>query len=376
MRELFDTLQERRRPEDVARLIRDSLDLKLTRAESRILNKAANASLKSRVAAWTSMLETFLSPIAPETTVRKALELFQCTESWTVAECGDPDRIQQLINELSPMVGKTPGASDYKSDRLNGEERAARGMDISRRRYNKLFRLLARMERKLQKYLRELRKYDFTRIGKTRLASRITWDEFARDASTAAFVAYFSARCGLRSVFTNQSQQPAYDEVSEMLFQRLVRQAEPTNWRIVAFVHPVPEVLAHLSDSHKGELLGTWLTILRDIAELLREVWEAGNIRRSTMIVQRGNDSSTWNNTASAWNKARSAWIGLLHSLGMEEELDALCLGKVLRLMAADVAHWHRCSGGTLEPDTVVWNELPLPWEVLSGDSALHPFAC
>jgi hypothetical protein len=36
-------------------------------------------------------------------------------------------------------------------------------------------------------------------------------------------------------------------------------------------------------------------------------------------------------------------------------------------LMAADVAAWHRSSGGGLEPDTQVWNELPPPWEVLSG---------
>ena len=35
--------------------------------------------------------------------------------------------------------------------------------------------------------------------------------------------------------------------------------------------------------------------------------------------------------------------------------------------MAADVAAWHRAAGGRLDPDTHVWNEVPLPWEVLSG---------
>jgi hypothetical protein len=107
--------------------------------------------------------------------------------------------------------------------------------------------------------------------------------------------------------------------------------------------------------------------VLHDIAELLREVWVGSDINRETMIVRRGNDSSTWNNTAGAWNKARASWIALLHALGMREELDSMCFGKVLRLMAADVAAWHRASGGDLDPDTKVWNEVPLPWEVLSG---------
>jgi hypothetical protein len=53
----------------------------------------------------------------------------------------------------------------------------------------------------------------------------------------------------------------------------------------------------------------------------------------------------------------------------MTEELDSMCFGKVLRLMAADVAAWHRLSGGELEPDSKVWSEVPLPWEVLSGEA-------
>jgi hypothetical protein len=87
------------------------------------------------------------------------------------------------------------------------------------------------------------------------------------------------------------------------------------------------------------------------------------------MIVQRGNDSSTWNITAGAWNKAREAWIGVVYALGLDELLESQCPGKVLRLMAADVAVWHRVSGGELDPDTAVWAALPLPWEVLSGEA-------
>jgi hypothetical protein len=367
MRDLFATLEQRRRPEDVAEMIRTTLGDDLSRAEQAILDRAARHSLKRGYAKITSMLEEFRRPIAPERQVRKALELFERVETWTAAECADPQRVESFIRELCPLIGKQFGASDFKHNRLNGAQRVAAGLDLSRRRYNKLFRLLARLEAKLRTYLRELRKFDFTRLGKSRLATRLTWEEFARDPATGAFVAYFVARCNLRSVFTNKSQQRPYDEIAEMLYRRLAAQPERTNWWAVAHVYPLPEVLRRLTDGERGRLLGCWLAILRDIADLLREVWEAGGIDHATMIVRRGNDSTTWNNTASAWNRARENWVALLHSMGMEEELDALCFGKVLRLMAADVAWWHRRSGGGLEPDTQVWQELPLPWEVFAG---------
>jgi hypothetical protein len=369
MQELYETLQQRRRPEDVAEMIRSQLGQEMTQQELLRLDRAARHSLKRGLAKVTSMLEDFHRPVTPERQVRRALELFRRTETWTAAQCAEPERVQAFIQELCPLIRKRFGESDFKQHRLNGEQRAAQGVDISRRRYNKLFRLLGRLEAKLRTYVRELRKYDFTRVGKSRLATRLSLEDFAKDSATAAFIAYFVARCNLRSVFTNTAQQRPYDEIADMLFQRLRRRPERTNWWAVAHVFPDTEVLARLSDAQKGELLGRWLVLLRDIAELLREVWQASDIRRDSMIVRQGNDSSTWNNTANAWNRAREAWIALLQSLGMEEELDALCLGKVLRLMAADVARWHQLSGGGLDPNTFVWNELPLPWEVLVGDA-------
>jgi hypothetical protein len=45
-----------------------------------------------------------------------------------------------------------------------------------------------------------------------------------------------------------------------------------------------------------------------------------------------------------------------------------MCPGKVPRLIAADVAFWHRRSGGGLHEDTAVWKELPRPWEVITGE--------
>jgi hypothetical protein len=370
MLELYETLHKRRRPEDVAEMIRVALGASLSRQEGAILEKAARYSLKRGFVKATSMLEDFQRPLPPERQVRKALELFRRTESWSAADCADPGRVEALIKALSPLIGKQFGASDFKLHRLNGEQRVALGLDLSRRRYNKLFRFLARLERKLRTYVREQKKYEFTCIGKSRFATRLTLEEFGRDADTAAFIAYYAARCNLRSVFTNLGQQRPYDEIADMLMRRLRQHPERTNWWAVAQVHPHWEVLEHLSDLQCGRLLGMWLATLSEIAALLREVWEANRFERSTMIVQRGNDSSTWNKTANAWNRARDAWIALLDSMGMQEELDALCFGKALRLMAADVAAWHKATGGKLDADTLVWNELPLPWEVFAGSAS------
>ena len=109
------------------------------------------------------------------------------------------------------------------------------------------------------------------------------------------------------------------------------------------------------------------MNILEEIADFLQDIWERSDINRKTMVVRRGNDSTTWNNTASAWNKARDNSIVLLYAIRMEGLLEMLCFGKVLRLMAADVVAWHYRAGGQLQRDTFIWNDLPLPWEVFSG---------
>ena len=370
MEALFETINRRRRPEDVAQMILETLGDALTPDERRILNRAAAGSLKRALSKFTSMMEDFARPVAPERQVRKAVELFSTAYPMTTADCADAEKVEAFIRHISAEIGKTFGRSDFKSDRLNKLQRESAAIDLSRRRYNKLFRHLIRLERKVRIYVREQRKYEFTRISKSSLACRISWEDFSRDRDSACFIAYYVARCNLRSAFTTSGQQRPYDEIADMLFARCKRRQDEANWWAIAHVFPDAFALARLTDGQKGRLLGTWLSVLYDIASMLKEVWERSNINRETMIVRRGNDSSTWNNTAGAWNKARASWIALLQALGMTEELDSMCFGKVLRLMAADVAAWHRSLGGELEPDTKVWSEVPLPWEVLSGEAS------
>lgn len=239
---------------------------------------------------------------------------------------------------------------------------------ISKRQYNKRFRLLRRMELKLARLVHEQRRREVTMTGKGALAHDMPHELFTADVGTAAFIAYITARGYMRSIFTNGPQRRAYDEVADALFARLQARPEHTSWYAVAHVHPTREVLSHLSDDDLAQLLLRWNRVLRLVADLLEDAWNRHPLAHATMIVRRGDDSSTWNQAAQAWNTARTHWFALVTEWGQEQTLDRVCPGKVPRLMAADVAYWHRRSGRGLHPDTYVWAELPLPWEVLRGE--------
>lgn len=365
---LYETLGARRRPEDVAQTIREVLGDALGVADARILERAARGSLKRRLFGYTSMLEDFARPVGLDRQVARARELFECAYPLGEDLCSDPAAVEAFIRSVGEEVGKTFGDSDFKHSRLTAAERAERGIEISRRGYNKRFRLLARMEAKLATLVRELMKRELQMVGKSGLASKLSWEDFSASVDSACFVAYYTARRNLRSEFTISGQQRAYDEVADMLFRRC-RESEDASWWAVAHAYPRVEVFQRLSERQAGELLGRWFTTLQDIAGLLSEVWARSDIDRRTMVVKRGNDSTTWNNTAGAWNTARDNWIGLLHALGMEDLLDRFLPGKTMRLIAGDVAAWHRSADTPPDPNLAVWNELPLPWEVLRGES-------
>lgn len=365
MEKLFQSLHQRKRPEDVAQLIIEQLSGQLNGEQQAVLQKAAQGSLKQRFLAYTSMLEDFAKPVGLARQAAVAGQLF-ATAPLAADQWNDPVLVEVYLRQINQQISKDFGQNDFQAHRLNRKVRKAAGIDISRRRYNKLFRVLTHMEVKLQKLLYECKKLEFTSIGKSGLGSKLSWESFAEDEHTACFIAYYVARCNLRSEFTIAGQQRPYDEIADMLFSRCRKHAT-ANWWAIAHVYPHQDVLMHLSDEQKGDLLGKWFTVLQEVAGLLQQVWEQSQIKRETMVVQRGNDSSTWNMMASAWNRARDHWMALIYALGMEEIVEEICPGKVLRLMAADVVAWHYKSGGKLDPNTEVWKELPLPWEVLLG---------
>ena len=361
---LYEAIQTRPRPEDVAELILEIAPELYSDKERAVLDRAARYSLKRMAGRWSSMQADFARPCSAEKSVRKAEELFVVDSPLSAVECFDSDRVETFVRSIERQIGHQYGKSDFKHDRLNREARKTSGVEHGKRAYNKRFRLLGRLESKIKRVALNMRKYRFTRYGKSALAIELAVEDLQKDLATACFVANLSSRMSLRSVFTNTSQVRAFDEVSEMLYRRAIR-SETVNWWAIAHVHPEREVLKHLYDEQRGRLLGVAYSVLQDVGELLGSMFESLGVDRETLIVKRGADSSTWNQTAGAWNKARDLWFALLAAMGMESVLDEVCPGKALRLMAADVARWH----GELHPDTRVWAALPLPWEVLRGEA-------
>jgi hypothetical protein len=369
---LYETIHQRKRPEDVAALIKDALGAQLSVEEAQVLQKAAASALRNKVWQYTAMLEAFAKVTGAEKQVSKAIVLFKLEPTSATGGYDDPEAVTAFIASVSPLIHKNPGYNDYAADRLNREQRTAAGLDISRRRYNKLFRCLRRLEQKLGILIREQQRLFFQRTGKHGFAEDISREDFMADINSACFIAYYTARCNLRSEFTIKGQQRPYDEIAHMLFSRCVNRPQTANWWAIAQVYPRPEVLEKLSAGQQGILLGKWTSLLGQVAVFLEELWAQNDFNRTTMIVRKGNDSSSWNNTANAWNRARDSWMNLLYAMGMEFVLEEMCPGKVMRLIAGDVASWHLSAGSKGDPNLPVWNQLPLPWEVLSGKVACN----
>ncbi len=210
LQELFELLSRRRRPEDVADLIRQELFDHASFSEKRILQQAARGALERQAWAFTSMTEDFASPVGMARQVHIARRLFPQVAAPEPSVCDDPGIMEPYNADASRTLHKMPGRSDFKTDRLSRAGRQGFGLgEMSRRQYNKRFRLLVRMERKLATLEREIRKREYTLIGKSRLASKLKWEKFSSDRDSACFIAYLTARANLRSVFTCGKQERA-----------------------------------------------------------------------------------------------------------------------------------------------------------------------
>lgn len=332
LRELHRSLDERWRPEEVAQKIVPLLDL--DRSERQTVEKAAQAGQNNF---WSSMSRDFHRPHDMSRQLTVAEGLFGRKINFV------PDDVAQIeawLKDAEQAIGKQFGRNDFKADRMPKPERLKAGIDISRRQYNKRFRLAVRLERKVHKLRREQFKRALTLASKNRLAADVTWEDFSADLTTACFIAYYVARCNLRSLFTNTAQARPYDEICDVLMQRCNRQPTATNWWAIAHLLPIAEVVGHLDDEQQGVLLASYFNLMHGAAQFLEELWEANEFNED-MVVRRGNDSTTWNVAAGAWNKLRDGWFSLMYALGMLDAVERMCPGKVLRLMAADVAWWH-----------------------------------
>jgi hypothetical protein len=356
--QLHASLDSRLRPEDVAELILKTAE-PFSDAERVLLQRAAN----SRSRWWySSMSSDFARPVDAS---RQIGVLRDLTSTDFEVDAANPAELRAVIAVVGTAIGWHAGF-DFKRDRLSRAELKASGSTWSKRQYNRLLRHLARTAAKVDRLDVELRKRELMPVGRSGLAADIPAGRFHADPAAACFVAYFVARKNLRRQFSLSGKTNPMDEIADMLFKRL---GDGSDWWMVSRVHPTPQLIARLSATERGELLGRWSALMRGAAGILEGAWHP-EVNRTTMIVRRGMDSSTWNTVAQAYNTARSGWLNALAATGTLPLLDVACPGKVMRLMAADLAFWHRSSGSDVDPDTAVWAALPLPWEVLSGTAS------
>lgn len=364
---LHATFARRDTPETVAGLVSKALPDNLSRKIGMSIQARLASSVK-RMFGFSSMPEVFKSPALHPRGFDKGRELGLLFLGAQLPDGDEPEELELMIAMLNGLIHRTPGAGSFRDDRLNGSARIDKGLQLSRRRYAKLFRLAGRLEQKLDSLRAEETKHRLLLVAKAGLAPQLRIDDLGDSVATAAFIAYFSARMKLRSEFTIAGQQRPFDDLAAALL-RLCEKDDGANWYAIAHVFPRADVLARLSQAQKGELLGRWFSILSELGEHLEAAWRRTHIDLDRMIVKRGNDSSTWNLFAGAWNRARDHWIALVEALEMSALFDEMLPGKVMRLMAADVAAWHFSAGGALHPDTCVWAELPKPWDVLRQEA-------
>lgn len=362
---LHGSLVRRETPETVADVIEAAWPADGSPGLRRGLRAAIRASIRRRFG-WSSMPTTFRAPDAMDRQIDRARDLALLFLGDAVPGADDPDELDAFIAGFAALIGKTVGRSSFRDDRL---DRAARGaIGLSRRRYAKLFRLAGRLEQRLARLRRDQARHRLVFVGKAALASEIARSHLGDHLPTAAFVAYYAARMKLRSEFTIAGQQRPFDTIAASLLEACVNDGG-TRWDAIARVFPRRDVLDRLDDTTKGELLGRWFDILSEIAARLELAHADTAIDLDMMIVRRGNDSSSWNIFAGAWNRARDHWVALVEALGLDPLFDEMLPGKVMRLMAGDVAAWHRSTGGGVHPDTLVWRDLPKPWRVLQGEA-------
>lgn len=355
---LFKTLDARARPEDVAQAILGA---------EKLLPAKLPLPLRKRLEQmrpWdTYMGSDFRRVDGASPSVKVAGEIFP--KNGIMIDVPDPDDACSLKGFAAAASGKLarPTGGSFVQ-RMNRANRRAAGIGMSKRQYNKLYRFLARMEKKAGRMERDGVRRDMTMAAKSRLAKKISRDDFFVSPYSAMFVAYYTATCNRRSEFTVESQERPYDKVADGLLDLCLYQ-DDCGWFAIAHVFTPERVLDNLTDEEKGRLIGLYFGVVEQACLIIDQLWKENHINARSMIVERGNDSSTWNAMAGAYNKAREAWFTLLKAMGMGEVIESCCPGKILRLMAADVAAWHRRDGDGLDPDTAVWNELPHPWEVV-----------
>lgn len=358
---LYDSLDARLRPEDVATLVLEAQP-SLPNREHFLLREVALQG--NRWYGFSGMSTDHARPVGAARQIAAARRLFEVDGG--VIDADDPISVLEFAAHVGAEINWDPAHTDFLTDRLNREARASAGIELSKRQYNRRFRMLRRLSAKAARLERVRKMRGLTLLAAAGFVDVIDRDRFRADPDAACFIAYFTARRKLRREFSLSGRENPFDQVADALFKRCTAR-DGTDWAMIALACPIWDVLRRLRPEQVGELLGRWSAATRSVATSLAALWQSSDIDKATMVVRRGVDSSTWNTLAGAYNSARTGWIACLHAAGLTSLVEDAWPGKVMRVMAADLAAWHQMSGGGLHPDTSVWSRLPLPWDVLDA---------
>lgn len=353
LRELHSSLSTRWRPEDVLATISRGRPS----AVPDVWRQQFRAAGSGKRPAYSLMSSDFHRPVGAARQLASAELAFGHPVEHSI-DGDNPTDVRFVVECLANEIGGN-------RPKLTKAERKAAGIELSGRKYRRQWRAMRRLHYKAETLARQQQIRALELIGRSGFATTITLDRFAADPRAAHFIAYWVARKNLRREFTLDSRKNPMDEVAAWFLRQCV-DAPDTDWEMIAMACPNPGIIRRLAPKQVGEMLGRWFHVMVQCAGYMKEAWPEGADKR-TMIVRQGQDSSTWNTMATAYNSARSSWLACLTALGAESLLTASCPPKAMRLMAADLAYWHRSAGGDIDPNTHVWAALPMPWDVISG---------
>ena len=357
------SIRLRRDPAAVARLIRELPLPALSPDEAAWLDRAGRRTF-ARIAGPPA------GPVGAGRQLAVAGALFDTVRAADGADAGGPEQVARAVRLGGREIGREPGAAGFRDGRLNREARAAAGLGgLSRRQYNKRFRLLQRLEVKQAVLDVAERERRAAALAETGLLSLLDAARPTADLETACLIAFQAARRHSRGALTGRLSWWAGRRVTELLLARLAA-APRTDWWALAHVHPVREVLARLTEHQRGQLAGRWSAALRETAVLLERASGRCALDPTAMYARPGDDAYAWNLAAKAWNAARTQYLEMLEAMDAQEVLDPVCPGQVPVLDVVEPASWRRWVGEEGYREIEVWAALPLPWRVVSGAEA------
>ncbi|HEX8866933.1 MAG TPA: hypothetical protein VF821_14845, partial [Lentzea sp.] len=212
---LYDSLDARLRPEEVAALVLEAQP-SLTDREREIVQYAATRA--SRRHGFSRLSADHTRPVGAARQVTAARFLFGVDGG--AVDVDDPISVLEFAAAVGSEIDWDPARTDFLTDRLNREARSDAGIELSKRQYNRRFRMLRRLSAKASRMERGRKTRSATLVAAAGFVGAIDRDRFRADPDAACFIAYSTTLRELRREFVLASRENPFDQVASSLFAR------------------------------------------------------------------------------------------------------------------------------------------------------------